>query len=102
MLTSAPPGTPGDRSGGPVGSVATFWAYDQAARSPHQLYVVAAHDLVVGQRISAADVALVALNIPDQRLRGQVFGASSVVVGASVVSPVDAGALIEASEVVGR
>jgi Flp pilus assembly protein CpaB len=85
-----------------VAAVATFWAYDQAARSPHQLYVVAAHDLVVGQRISAADVALVALNIPDQRLRGQVFGASSLLVGASVVSPVDAGALIEAGEVVGR
>jgi len=85
-----------------VAAVLTFWAYDQSARSPHQLYVVAAHDLVVGQRIGAADVGLVALNIPDSRLRGQVFGAPSALLGASVISPVDAGALIEASEVVGR
>jgi len=85
-----------------VAAVLTFWAYEQSARSPHQLYVVAAHDLVVGQRIGAGDVALVALNIPDGRLRGEVFGAPSVVIGASVVSPVDAGALIEASAVVGR
>jgi len=85
-----------------VAAVLTFWAYDQSARSPHQLYVVAAHDLIVGQRITPDDLALVALNIPDARLRGQVFGAPSVLVGASVVSPVDAGSLIEASAVVGR
>jgi Flp pilus assembly protein CpaB len=85
-----------------VAAVLTFWAYDRSARSPHQLYVVAAHDLEVGQRISAADLGLVTLNIPDARLRGQVFGAPSSLIGASVISPVDAGALVEASEVVGR
>ena len=83
-------------------TVVTFWAYTGASRTPRQSYVVAAHALVPGSRIGADDLRVVALDVPDPEVRAQLFGTASVLVGVSVLAPVAPGALIEASEVVGR
>jgi Flp pilus assembly protein CpaB len=85
-----------------LAAVVTFWAYSGANRSPRQWYVVAARALTPGQRIAANDVGVVALDLPDAAVRAQLFGTAQQLVGASVVAPISAGALIEASEVVGR
>ncbi|GAC1305982.1 MAG: hypothetical protein NVSMB16_01730 [Acidimicrobiales bacterium] len=83
-------------------AVTCFAGYTGAHRAPHQLYVVAARPLRPGTRITSADLALVPLNVPDGGVRRSVFGSIGDLVGASVVAPVDSGALIKASEVVGR
>jgi Flp pilus assembly protein CpaB len=66
------------------------------------MYVVAARSIVPGARLSAADLALVALDLPDSGVRSQVFNAKAPLIGASVVAPIATGALIEATAVVGR
>jgi Flp pilus assembly protein CpaB len=85
-----------------VAAVLTFAAYTSATARPRQLYVVAARSLAPGTRLSAADLSMVALDLPDARVRGQVFGSTAPLIGASVVAPVAPGALLEATAVVGR
>lgn len=87
-----------------LAAVTVFWGYAGAHRTPHQLYVVATHDLAPGHRLTAADLTVVALNIPSSAVRRQVFGSAAELLDAraSVVAPIGAGALVEASEVVGR
>lgn len=82
--------------------VVTFQAYTGARHSPRQSYVVASRALEPGSRITADDLRVVALDVPDPGVRAQLFGTVSSLIGASVVAPVTPGALIEASEVVGR
>ncbi len=83
-------------------AVVTFWAYSSSTRTPHQLYVVAARALLPGTRIGAGDLRVVALDLPDPAVRHQVFGSSASLVGASVISPIAPGSLIEGSDIVGR
>jgi Flp pilus assembly protein CpaB len=87
-----------------LAAVLVYWAVTRAEQSPHQLYVVATHNLVSGERLTPADLTVVPLNIPDAAVRQDVFGSPSQLLnaGASVIAPIDAGALVEASEVVGR
>lgn len=83
-------------------AVLTFAAYTRATRTPHQLYVVAARPLAPGTRLGADDLTLVPLDLPDPGVRRQVFGSTASLLGASIIAPVNAGALVESSEVVGR
>ncbi len=83
-------------------AVVTFWAYSGANHVPSQWYAVATRSLAPGTRIAPGDVRVVALDVPDAQARAQLFGSPAQLVGASVIAPVSAGALIEASEVVGR
>lgn len=85
-----------------VAAVASFAAYAGSHQAPHQMYAIATRQLRPGARIGFGDVALVALNVPDAGVRRGLFGSVAPLVGASVITPVDAGALIESSEVVGR
>lgn len=85
-----------------VAAVASFAAYTGSHRAPHQLYAVAARPLRSGARIGSGDVALVALNVPDAGVRRGLFGSVTPLLGASVITSIDAGALIESSAVVGR
>ena len=87
-----------------LAAVLVFWSYGRATQTPHQLYVVATHDLRPGDRISPGDLTVVALDLPDAAVRRQVFGSPAELLsaGATVIAPVNAGALVEASEVVGR
>jgi Flp pilus assembly protein CpaB len=83
-------------------AVITFGAYSGATRPSRQLYVVAAHALAPGARITPSDLRVVALDLPDPAVRRQVFGSADELVGASVLAPISPGSLVEASEVVGR
>jgi len=83
-------------------AVVTFSAYTSATRAPRQDYVVAARSLVPGTRISAADLRVATLDVPDPSVRSQLFGSTAGLVGASVLAPIPSGSLVEASEVVGR
>jgi len=85
-----------------VAAVVTFWAYSGANHVARQWYVVAARSLTPGARIGPDDVRVVALDVPDAGVRSHLFGTTQQLLGASVLAPVPAGALIEASEVVGR
>ncbi len=85
-----------------LAAVVTFWAYSGADHAPRQWYVVAARALAPGTRIGPADVRAVALDVPDAGARAQLFGSPAAVIGASVLAPVPAGALVEANAVVGR
>lgn len=87
-----------------LAAVVVFWGYAGAHRTPRQLYVVAAHDLEPGRRLTASDLAVVALDIPSGAVRHQVFGSPSQLLdaNASVIAPIGSGALVEASDVVGR
>jgi Flp pilus assembly protein CpaB len=83
-------------------AVITFSAYTSATRTPRQSYVVAARSLSPGTRIGPDDLRVVALDVPDAGARSQLFGGTAQLVGASVLAPIPAGSLVEASAVVGR
>ena len=83
-------------------AVVTFSAYTSATRAPRQDYIVAARSLVPGTRISAADLRVATLDVPDPSVRSQLFGSTAGLVGASVLARIPSGSLVEASEVVGR
>jgi Flp pilus assembly protein CpaB len=83
-------------------AVAIYAIYASATSRPKQWYVAAAHALVPGTRLQDGDLKLVALDLADPGVRGQAFGSRAALVGASVIAPIGPGALIEASEVVGR
>jgi Flp pilus assembly protein CpaB len=83
-------------------AVLTFAAYTSATARPRQMYVIAARSIAPGARLTPADLALVALDLPDSGVRSQVFNAIAPLIGASVLAPMAPGALIEASAVVGR
>jgi len=85
-----------------VAAVGIFAAYSSATARPRQHYVVAAHALTPGSRLSLADLRIVALDLPDPSVRAQVFASPSDLLGAGVVAPIASGSLIQASEVVGR
>lgn len=85
-----------------LAAVISFEGYTSLHRVPHQLYVVAIRSLVPGHRIGPGDVGLVPLNLPDPGVRRGVFGSTAALVGASVVTPIAAGSLVESSQVVGR
>ena len=85
-----------------LAAVASFAAYTGSHRVPHQLYAVATRALRPGTRIGSGDVTLVALNVPDTGVRRNLFGGTAPLIGASVITPIDSGALIQSSAVVGR
>ena len=83
-------------------TVGIFSAYVSATRRPRQWYVVASRSIPAGTRLTTADLRLVALDLPDPAVRNVVFGSTTALIGASVLAPITAGALIESSAVVGR
>ena len=83
-------------------AVLIFAAYSSATARPRQGYVVAARTLAPGTRLVAADLRITELDVPDPTVRARLFGAVPSLVGASVVTPITAGDLVEASSVVGR
>jgi Flp pilus assembly protein CpaB len=81
-----------------------FWGYTRSHNTPSQLYVIATHDLSPGERLTAADITVVPLDIPSAAVRRQIFGSPEelLAANATMLAPVGAGALIESSDVVGR
>lgn len=74
--------------------------WSQAASAPPETsYLVAARDLSPGDRLTDADVTHVVADLPDG-LAQQSFADSAVVVGATVLSPVAAGELVQVSDLI--
>lgn len=83
-----------------VAAVGTFAAYSGAS-SDHRLpYVVAAHPLHPGQRLSLSDLTTARMLLPTGLADRRAFHDAGLLVGATVVGPVGAGELVQASDVV--
>lgn len=83
-----------------VAAVGVFAAYTQATAAPRTRWVVAKQDIQIGQRITAEDLGLIAIDLP-QPMHGRVFtesGARSLV-AAVAVAPIARAELVEASDV---
>jgi Flp pilus assembly protein CpaB len=81
-----------------LAAVGTFLAYADATADDRIDVLVATRALTPGQTITADDVDLVPVELPDQ-VRG-LFGAVDAAVGRQVSSPVDAGEFLLASATV--
>lgn len=82
-----------------VAAVGIFAAYLDATAGPSTRYVVAARDVPIGSRLTAADLTLVALDLPAQQRR-RAFDAPAVLEGATLIGPLTRGDLVQSSAVV--
>jgi Flp pilus assembly protein CpaB len=99
-------GLPGSRAviGGLLVATAAVGLFAAASRdsgAPRHSYVVARHDLAAGARLQAADLALAPMDLAPA-VRSRTFENTQPLVGATLVSPLAAGELVQASAVVDR
>ena len=80
-------------------AVGIFAAYTNAVGGTSQRFLVARHDLPLGHRIVADDLASAPMDLPEP-LRRRSASEPSRLVGAVVIGPVARGELIQASDVV--
>lgn len=83
-----------------LAAVGTFAGYASATADHRLDYVVASHALVVGHRITAADLATEPMDLPPSIADNLAFRHPSRLVGALLVGPVAAGELIQSGDVV--
>lgn len=79
-------------------AVGTFAAYTAATTAPAGSYVVVTDDLGAGERLTATDLALVALDLPPEQHR-LAFSDPAVLDGATALAPLAAGQLVQTSDV---
>ena len=79
--------------------VGIYAAYSGAHDGPRAYYVVAAHTIRPGDALAADDLARARVDLPPA-LRKQAFTDASVLVGATTLSPVGAGELVQAGQVI--
>lgn len=84
-----------------VAAVGLFAAYTSASGGPRQSYVVAARPIAAGTRIQAGDLASEPMQLP-ARLQARAFKDASVLVGATAVTKLEAGELVQPSAVVAK
>lgn len=80
-------------------AVGLFAAYAQASARNRTEYVVVRHAVAPGTRLSPGDLSLSAMDLPPE-LRTRAFRNVSEVAGTTLVSPLGAGELVQASAVV--
>lgn len=80
-------------------AVGLFTAYSRANEGPSDAYVVARRSLPAGTQLKASDLGLERMELGPQ-LRSRAFDSRSVLAGATVISPLEAGELVQASGVV--
>lgn len=119
-VTSRPPHANGSGPGGPrqvrpsrrlpggravvggflvaASAVGVFSAYTAANRGPTGSYAVVTADVGSGQRISAADLALVPLDLPPDQRR-LAFAGLDLLEGSVALAPLAAGQLVQVSDV---
>lgn len=83
-------------------SLGLFVAYQGAARGPTTKYVVAARDLTIGHRLTSGDLRLATIELPGPMARDAAFADADTVVGATLVSPLRRGELVQSSAVVAK
>ncbi|HWI04150.1 MAG TPA: SAF domain-containing protein, partial [Acidimicrobiales bacterium] len=99
-------GLPGSRAvvGGllvAAAAVGLFAAATRSAGGPTRSYVVARQELAAGTRLQASDLELMPMELAPA-VRARVFDSAQVLVGATLVSPLGAGELVQSSAVVAR
>ena len=99
-------GLPGSRAvvGGllvAAAAVGMFAAASRSADGPTHSYVVARHELPVGTRLEASDLELAPMELAPA-VRTRAFDRAQPLVGATLVSPLGAGELVQSSAVVAR
>lgn len=75
-----------------------FGAWTSASSRPSASYVVLTADVAPGERLQRSDLSFVALDLPVAQRR-MAFTDISVLVGATALSPLAAGQLVQSSEV---
>jgi len=83
-----------------LSALGIFTAYSRAAAGPTTRFVVARHDVPAGTRLTADDVVLLPMALPDVVVESAVFAAEDAVVGATVVGPIRRGELVQVGDVV--
>lgn len=83
-----------------LSALGIFTAYSRAATGPTTRYVVARHDIAAGARLSADDLVLLPMALPEVVVEAAVFAREDAVVGATAVGPIRRGELVEAGDVV--
>jgi hypothetical protein len=81
--------------------VGLFWASTRTGGGPAQTYVVARHPIPPGARLTAADLTRLPLDLPPS-LAGRAFRDPGALDGATVIAPLAAGELVQASAVVAK
>lgn len=99
-------GLPGSRAvvGGllvAAAAVGMFAAASRSAGGPTHSYVVARQELPAGTRLQASDMELVPMELAPG-VRDRVFDRAQPLIGATLVSPLGAGELVQSSAVVAR
>lgn len=99
-------GLPGSRAvvGGLLVAAAAVGLFAAASRNgddPRRSYVVARHDLAAGARLQAADLAVAPMDLAPA-LRSRTFESPQPLLGTTLVAPLAAGELVQASAVVDR
>ena len=99
-------GLPGSRAvvGGLLVACAAVGLFAAASRNgggPSHSYVVARHDLAAGARLQASDLAVTPMDLPPD-LGERAFESPQPLLGATLVAPLGAGELVQASAVVAR
>ena len=82
-------------------AVGLFAAATNSGEGPSHSYVVARQELAAGTRIQATDLVLAPMELAPG-VRARVFDNAQVLVGATLVSPLGAGELVQSSAVVAR
>jgi len=82
-----------------VAAVGLFAAFLTASAGPRTRYVVATRDVPVNTQLTAADLALVAVDLPPGQ-RARAFTDVAVLEGATVLGPLRRDDLVQASDVV--
>ncbi len=99
-------GLPGSRAvvGGllvAAAAVGMFAAASRSAGGPANSYVVARQELPAGTRLQESDLELAPMELAPA-VRARVFDSAQALVGATLVSPLGAGELVQSSAVVAR
>lgn len=84
-----------------VAAVGMFAASSRSSERPGHSYAVTSHAMAVGARIQDADLEFVAMDLRPG-LRANAFESRQVLLGATLVAPLSAGELVQASAVVAR
>jgi len=83
-----------------LSTLVLFSVAQSQGRSDLERYVVASRALALGTRLSAADLRITDLHVPQGDLRRHVFGDVRALVGSVVIAPIAAGELVQTSSIV--
>ncbi len=83
-----------------LSALGIFAAYTSATAGPKTAYVVARSDIAVGTRLTADDLTLLPMSLPDVVAGSAVFDAEEPLVGATTIGPIRRGEIVQAGDVV--